>query len=234
MAEMTSKIGYQGINNLKYERGIKIYSSVNDIAGEDFGVRIQTNKGVGFVPCVDSGNGRASEIGIQTEYGKKYLACNKQKSVKDIFYVGFRLLQGRYYEIEETKYGDIKLELYGSFPSASVLHCTFDFYDRNKNIITDVVDENFDLRMDIYQAMSFNVGFPDELKVNYLGENYDNKPFTTNKVRLLRKADTLNNRDFFLSIKNSDVWQYSRVVIYIEKIYISLSNSWRYLGKFIV
>lgn len=69
MAEMTTKIGYRG----RYgTNNVKIYTTATDIAGEDAGLRIQTSEGIGYIPCVDGGNKRATEIAVQTKYGMKY------------------------------------------------------------------------------------------------------------------------------------------------------------------
>lgn len=82
MAETSKDLKIQKGSGLWNEETIKAYTTQQEIAGDDAGVRIEMDEGVCFIPCVEISNPRASSARVQTPNGIKALAF--EKSIKHI------------------------------------------------------------------------------------------------------------------------------------------------------
>lgn len=226
MAEMTTKIGYQGRVYSKYSKGVKIYTSATDIAGEDVGLRVQTNEGIGFIPCVDGGNKRASEIAVQTKYGMKYLASNKRILLDSIASAKFRFWIAPTLPTEPTATlkmvgSSVEMQLKASTGQEGWVYYDFDFYDASGNKLNpNIFDENFTSVVNFQNRTYFPSGYSNSYGFENMGVWYDygnvGTSFSKNEV-VSQTADVLN-KQFQLFAKGGN---YAEVTTTVTSIVIS-------------
>ena len=198
MAEMTTKIGYRG----RYgTNNVKIYTIATDIAGEDAGLRIQTSEGIGYIPCVDGGNKRATEIAVQTKYGMKYLASNKKIPLDSIASAKFRYRFGASLPTEPTATltmsgSSVVIQLKANTGQEGWVYYDFDFYDASGNKLNpNIFDENFTTTVNFQNRTYFPSGYSNSYGFEHMGIWYDYGNVGTNFSRnevVNQLADVLN------------------------------------------
>jgi len=223
MAEMTTKIGYigrYGTNN------VKIYTTATDIAGEDAGLRIQTSEGIGYIPCVDGGNKRATEIAVQTKYGMKYLASNKRIPLDSIASAKFRYRFGASLPTEPTATltmsgSSVVIRLKANTGQEGWVYYDFDFYDASGNKLNpNIFDENFTTTVNFQNRTYFPSGYSNLYGFEHMGIWYDygnvGTSFSRNEV-VSQLADVLN-RNFTIFAKGGN---YAEVTTTVTSIVVT-------------
>ena len=223
MAEMTTKIGYigrYGANN------VKIYTTATDIAGEDAGLRIQTSEGIGYIPCVDGGNKRATEIAVQTKYGMKYLAINKKIPLDSIASAKFRYRFGASLPTEPTATltmsgSSVVIQLKANTGQEGWVYYDFDFYDASGNKLNpNIFDENFTTTVNFQNRTYFPSGYSNFYGFEHMGIRYSygnvGTSFSRNEV-VNQLADVLN-RNFTIFAKGGN---YAEVTTTVTSIVVT-------------
>ena len=216
MAEMTTKIGYRG----RYGTNkVKIYTTATDIAGEDAGLRIQTSEGIGYIPCVDGGNKRATEIAVQTKYGMKYLASNKKIPLDSIASAKFRYRFGASLPTEPTATltmsgSSVVIQLKANTGQEGWVYYDFDFYDASGNKLNpNIFDENFTTTVN-FQNRTYSSGHSNSYGFEHMGIWYVygniGTSFSRNEV-VNQLADVLN-RNFTIFAKGGNYTEVTTIV----------------------
>ena len=223
MAEMTTKIRYRG----RYgTNNVKIYTTATDIAGEDAGLRVQTSEGIGYIPCVDGGNKRATEIAVQTKYGMKYLASNKRIPLDSIASAKFRYRSGASLPTEPTATltmsgSSVVIQLKANTGQEGWVYYYFDFYDASGNKLSpNIFDENFTTTVNFQNRTYFPSGYSNLYGFEHMGIRYDYGNVGTNFSRnevVNQLADVLN-RDFVISAKGGS---YAEVTTTVTSIVVT-------------
>ena len=212
MAETSKSLRVQRASGIWNEETVKVYTTQQEIAGEDAGVRIQMDEGICFIPCVDISHKRASSAKVQTSAGIKALATRRRFDLNNI--AGIKL---RYQDIQLqdgktsptystlTIWGLPTMRVFANSSQGGWIIFRADLLDSQGNVIDEVwlPDEDYSLEFNVTNVTSLrgcNNSYGFMIGNHHFDHGYAGKYFIKNDSVSVSVTEAYGSRRFMISV----------------------------------